>query len=57
MKRNTIDSSRELRFWLTQVMIPSAGLILTALNIPEVKQYAISKISNAKNNISKLKRG
>ena len=38
MTRRQIDSSRERRLWLGQVIIPTLTLIITAMSIPEVRE-------------------
>ena len=37
MSRRQIDSSRERRLWLTQVLIPALMLFMTAYQIPEAR--------------------
>lgn len=37
MTRRQIDASRERRLWLSQIVIPTVTLAVTAMTIPEVR--------------------
>lgn len=55
MKRRTIDSSREVRLWLGQILIPAATLVVTALSIPGVREKAVDAYSSVKSKFNKEK--
>ena len=38
MTRRQIDASRERRLWLSQIVIPTVTLAVTAMTIPEVRE-------------------
>ena len=48
MTNRQIDASRETRLWITQVILPIAGV---AMMIPETRQAVMEKIKNTKKNI------
>lgn len=50
-----IEGSREVRLWITQVIVPVLGMA-TALvaTVPEIREAAVTKFTEAKNRI-KLK--
>lgn len=48
MKRKTIDTSREVRLWLVQVIAPIAGVMIF---VPEVREWTCSKFKQAKERI------
>lgn len=51
MTNRQIETSREVRLWLGQIIIPAASVCVAILSIPEVR-YAISeKITNVKESI------
>ena len=41
-----IEASREVRLWITQVVVPLVGI---AAMVPEVRQAAIAKVQEIKN--------
>lgn len=51
MTRRQIDSSRERRLWLGQVIIPTLTLIITAMSIPEVRETTKVKAKEIKRKI------
>ena len=56
-KRQRIDASREARLWISQIIIPTATVIVTALSIPEVRQAATIKYEEVKQKLkSKIKK-
>lgn len=54
MKQKHIDASRELRLWLTQVIIP--GTVIVAA-VPELREAIVAKYHDVKGSIkTKFKR-
>lgn len=52
-----IEKSREIRLWISQIIIPAAVVVGTALSIPEVRKAAATKAKQIKHDIeSKIKR-
>ena len=51
MTRRQIDSSRERRLWIGQVVIPTLTLIATAMSIPEVRETTKVKVKEIKRKI------
>lgn len=51
MTRRQIDSSRERRLWIGQVVIPTLTLIVTAMSIPEVRETTKVKAKEIKRKI------
>lgn len=52
-----IEKSREIRLWVTQIVVPIAVVAGTALSIPEVRKAAAAKANQIKYDIeSKIKR-
>lgn len=48
MTNRQIDSSRETRLWLTQVVIPIVGVVMM---VPEAREAVIARVKQAKKNI------
>ena len=48
MTQRQIDSSREARLWLSQIVLPVVGVVMM---VPEVRQAVIDKVKTAKRNI------
>ena len=48
MTRKQIDASRELRLWITQVVIPAFGV---AMMIPEAREAVVTKAREVKDKI------
>lgn len=48
MTRRQIDASRELRLWVTQVVIPAFGV---AMMIPEAREAVVTKAKEVKEKI------
>lgn len=54
MKQKHIDASREARLWLSQIIIPIAGIMAMC---PEAREAAVAKASDLKRKIeSKFKK-
>lgn len=48
MTRKQIDASRELRLWITQVIIPAFGVTMM---IPEAREAVVTKAKEVKDKI------
>ena len=48
MTNRQIDASRETRLWLTQVVIPIAGVVMM---VPEAREAVVARVKQAKKNI------
>ena len=46
MTRKQIDAARELRLWLSQIVIPAAGI---AMMVPESREVIVAKYRDVKN--------
>ena len=44
-----IETSREARLWVVQVLIPIAAITTGILSVPEIRKAASTKINNVKN--------
>ena len=51
MKRRTIDTMREIRLWVGQIVVPAITLAATSMAIPEVRQAVAAKASQWKRSI------
>jgi hypothetical protein len=51
MTYKQIETSREIRLWLGQIIIPAAGVAVAILSIPEVRHKIGSKVTNVKESI------
>ena len=51
MTYKQIEAAREARLWLGQIILPAAGIVVGALNIPEVRQAIANKTAKAKKTI------
>lgn len=43
MTHKQIEAAREARLWISQIIIPAAGVVVVALTIPEVREKAVEK--------------
>lgn len=58
MTYKQIETMREVRLWIGQIVVPVATVAATALAIPEVRQAVAEKAKEVKQNINrKLKKG
>lgn len=48
MTNRQIDASREARLWLTQVVLPIAGVVMM---VPEAREAVVARVKQAKKNI------
>lgn len=48
MKQKHIDASREARLWLSQIIIPIAGIVMM---VPETREMAMTKANELKESI------
>lgn len=55
MTYKQIEASREVRLWIGQVIVPAVATAITVASIPQVRQYAAEKVSNAKAKIKRKK--
>lgn len=54
MNYRQIETSREVRLWITQVIVPTAGMALAAvMMVPEVKDFAAKTIVKVKSKFKK----
>lgn len=51
MTYRQIETSREVRLWLGQIIIPAASVAVAILSIPEVRHKIGSKATNIKESI------
>ena len=51
MTQKQIDSSREARLWLSQIVLPIVGVVMM---VPEARQAVIDKVKTAKRNIETI---
>lgn len=53
MTRKQIDTMREVRLWVRDIVVPVATAAVTALTIPEVRQAVATKAKSVKRSIEK----
>lgn len=46
-----LETMREVRMWLTQLIIPTAAIGVAAMNIPEFREAVITKVNDVKTKI------
>ena len=51
MTHKQIETMRELRLWIGQIVVPAAMGMITLLTIPEVRSAVAAKAENMKNSI------
>jgi len=51
MTYKQIETSREIRLWLGQIIIPAASVAVAMLSIPEVRYAITTKAANIKESI------
>ena len=49
MTHKQIDASREVRLWITQVILPACGI---AMMIPEAREAVVAKARDVKSKIT-----
>lgn len=58
MTYKQIETSREIRLWVGQIIIPAATVAVTILTVPEVRQAVGAAANGIKTKIeSKFKKG
>ena len=58
MTYKQIETSREIRLWIGQVVVPAILITTTAMTIPEVRYATVRKIEDIKRTIkTKFKKG
>lgn len=53
MTYKQIETSREIRLWISQVIVPATVAVATLMAIPEVRETTKVKINEAKRSIKK----
>ena len=53
MKRRNIDTMREVRLWIGQIVVPTLTVVGSALAIPEVRSVVSAKATELKQKIDK----
>lgn len=48
MKQKHIDASREARLWLSQIVLPVAGIVMM---VPETREATLAKIDQLKESV------
>lgn len=57
MTYKQIEGAREVRLWITQIIVPTAVTVGGLMLIPEVRQTVVSKASDIKTKVkTKFKR-
>lgn len=51
MTRKSLDTMREVRLWIGQIVVPGAILGASVMSIPEVRSAVASKAKEVKMNI------
>lgn len=48
MTYRQIETSREVRLWIGQILVPAAGVVVATLTIPEVRSMVATKAESIK---------
>lgn len=57
MTHRQVETIREIRLWVGQIIVPAITVAATMMAVPEVRQAVVTKIGGAKRSIkSKFKR-
>lgn len=56
MTYKQIETGREIRLWIGQIIIPAAGVTAMILNNPDVKKSASEKLKTLKQQFRKSKK-
>ena len=56
MTHRQIETMREIRLWIGQIVVPVCTLAATALTIPEVRQAVGQKVTEMKTAVLKKKK-
>ena len=48
MKRKNVETAREVRLWIGQIVVPGVTLLASAMAIPEVRQAVAAKATELK---------
>ena len=43
MTHKQIEAAREARLWISQIIVPAAGVVVAAMTIPEFREKAVEK--------------
>ena len=52
-RRQRLDTSREIRLWVGQILVPVTTLTVTAMTVPEVRANVIQKAKKIKETVTK----
>lgn len=55
MTHRQIETMREIRLWIGQIVVPVCTVVATALTIPEVRQAVGQKVTDMKTRYSEQK--
>lgn len=55
MTYKQIETSREVRLWIGQIIVPAVSLAVTAMAIPQVREPIVSKVKSVKESFKKRK--
>lgn len=53
MKRKNIDTMREVRLWIGQIIVPAVTVVGSVMAIPEVRQAVATKANQWKESVEK----
>lgn len=56
MTYKQIEASREVRLWITQVVVPALGIATVAMTVPEIREAAVTKFKDVKSKIKSFKK-
>ena len=57
MTHRQVETIREIRLWVGQIIVPAITVAATMMTVPEVRQAVVTKIGKTKRSIkSKFKR-
>lgn len=51
MTYKQIEGAREVRLWISQIIVPAATVAVTAMTIPEVRQTIAAKANEVRSRI------
>lgn len=55
MTYKQIEQAREVRLWITQIIVPATVVVTTLASIPEVRSAVKNKVEDVKHSIKKRK--
>ena len=52
MTYKQIETAREIRLWIGQIIVPAAAIVVPMMTVPEVRELVAAKAKHAKDKLT-----